>query len=261
MNAPKTGHRRRELGLLCLVSALCFGNLVCAEEQTLPLLSTKSGTYTNVTVTTKKKDYIFILHAGGMGNIRVSELTDEALVELGYATEPKKTSSGSPIVLAKEILPTVEAKLQPIQNTLQTTLGTQLPTRNFSLGSAKAFLAIVAGTIVAIHLFFSYCCHLILIKSKKAPSILCWIPVLQWIPLLRAAEISGWWFLGLLLPVPIVPIMWAFKIAKVRGMGPLMGVLLILPITGFFAFLYLAFKRESASENPKRYQSMSLETA
>lgn len=227
-----------------------------AAEQTLPLLVTKVGTYTNVTVTTKNKTYVFILHDAGMANIRIQDLTPEALEELGYAPPAeKKRLSVTQTVLAKELMPKVEAKLKPLEASVRE----RLPYDPQKLKPTKATLGIAVAVLLLVHLFFSYCCHLITIKSKKEATILSWIPVLQSIPLLRAAGMSGWWFL--LLWVPLVPILWAFKIARVRDMSVLVSIALLLPVTNFFAFLYLAFGKEAESKDAPKYQSMSLQTA
>ena len=61
--------------------------------------------------------------------------------------------------------------------------------------------------------------------------------------MLRAAGMSGWWFLAYFVPLlNLVPlILWPLKIAKARGKSVWVGVLLLLPVINLFAFLYLAF--------------------
>jgi apolipoprotein N-acyltransferase len=84
------------------------------------------------------------------------------------------------------------------------------------------------------------------------------------IPLLQAADMSGWWFLGFFVPVLgfVAWILWSLNIAKTRGKGIWTAILLILPPTSFFAFLYLAFSSEAPSDTPvRKYKSMALETA
>jgi len=230
---------------------------VRAADQVIPVLMTTTATYSNVTVTTKSKDYIFIHHAGGMGNIRVDDLSDDAKRVLGYSAPPRKYKKVIlPVVLARDVLPQVEERLKPIQDSVRE----QLPPELRDFQPTRPFFVALAAAGVAMHLFFSLLCRLIVLKAKKVPGGLVWIPGLQWIPLLRAAEMSGWWFL--LLWFPIVPLVWAFKVVKARGLSILISILLILPVTGIFAFLYLAFAREkpAAPVRPK-YESMSLETA
>jgi uncharacterized membrane protein YhaH (DUF805 family) len=66
--------------------------------------------------------------------------------------------------------------------------------------------------------------------------------------MLRAAGMSRWWFVAYFVPLfNLMPaILWGFKIAKARGKSLWIGVLLLLPVTNLFAFLYLAFS-DSAS--------------
>jgi hypothetical protein len=54
---------------------------------------------------------------------------------------------------------------------------------------------------------------------------------------------SGWWFLAYFVPVLniVAQVLWCFNISKARGKSVWVGVLLLLPVTGLFAFLYLAF--------------------
>src|ERR1035437_7344734 len=65
-----------------------------AAEETFEVLHVGTRTYTNVTVTTKAKSYIFIFHAGGMANIKVSEISPELRQQLGY-TDRKSTRLNS----------------------------------------------------------------------------------------------------------------------------------------------------------------------
>ena len=55
-------------------------------EETLAVLQTKTAAYTNVTVTTKAKTYVFILHSSGMTSVKVADLSPEAQEQLGYAS-------------------------------------------------------------------------------------------------------------------------------------------------------------------------------
>jgi apolipoprotein N-acyltransferase len=86
-------------------------------------------------------------------------------------------------------------------------------------------------------------------KAGTEPGILVWVPVFQMIPLLRAAGMSGWWFLALFVPVAglVVQIIWIFRLAKARGKGVLTAICLLLPFTSLFAWLYLAFSDAGGS--------------
>src|ERR1700759_4941472 len=73
------------------------------HEATFPLLQTKTGVYTNVTVTKKTKDWIFILHSQGVCNIKATDLSTETRIMLGYeapaktGAEAASSGSGKPI--------------------------------------------------------------------------------------------------------------------------------------------------------------------
>jgi hypothetical protein len=259
-NVKSWSSRIRGLVRAALLTVVCLSALksVAAAEQTLPLLKTKTAIYTNAIVTTKAKNYIFILHSTGMANLKIQDLSPEAQQELGYArAEDKPKPSG--LVFAKQLMPALESKFKPYQERLRK----QLPWTEQQLTPTRNVIYIALGVFLAGYLFFSYCCHLICIKSKKDTSVLVWLPVFKLIPLLRAADMSAWWFLASFLPVInlIVPILWAFNIVKVRGKGALLAVFLLLPITNLFAFLYLAFSEEASTETVPRYKSMSLQTA
>jgi uncharacterized membrane protein YhaH (DUF805 family) len=91
-----------------------------------------------------------------------------------------------------------------------------------------------------------------------------WFPVLQMFPLLRAAKMSGWWFVAFLIPLigVVAHIVWCVKICKACGKSGLVIVLLILPGTNVLAFLYLALSKgnieSTETVTPPARQSMVL---
>src|SRR5258707_251791 len=86
-------------------------------------------------------------------------------------------------------------------------------------------------------------------KAGAQPGIMVWLPVLQLFPLLRAAQMPLWWFLLWFVPGVnlVAQVVWCIKIADARGKSPWVGVLLILPVTNIFTFLYLAFSGNAAA--------------
>lgn len=248
------------LGLLaiCLQSAQAK-----PAEETFPVLKTRTGSYTNVTVTTKAKSYIFILHSRGMANIRVEDLPVEVQQQLGYVTaEPKETKASVrsviPVQASKE-LETVNKKFQPILDKLRSQLPFLRP--GFRVSPEVLYTAL---TILFLgYLFWCYCCNLICLKAKSPSSMLVWFPGLQMIPLFRAAGMSGWWFLACFVPLLniLALILWSVNIVKARGKIWWVSILLILPITNLLAFLYLAFSSSAPDGQSAKYQSMALQTA
>ena len=104
------------------------------------------------------------------------------------------------------------------------------------------------------------------IAAINPPGFLIWIPVFQIFPLLRAADMSPWWFLGFFVPVfnLLAQILLSFKIVQARGKNAWVGVLLLLPLTNVIAVMYLAFSggRPADSEDEeRRVEIMTLETA
>jgi hypothetical protein len=241
-----------------------------ATEDTFEVLQIGTRTYTNVTVTTKAKTYIFILHAGGMASIKVSELPPELQQQLGYAGAPaSKGVTNTAAVWAKKELAKLDVpQVKDLRKTLQEWRA-HPPARLAAMvwtGSKPNYtvLGIVLLLGLLLYLFYSYCCLLICRKAGHPPGILIWLPALQIIPMFRAAGMSGWWFLVCFVPVlNLVPLMlWPLKIAKARGKSVWVGVLLLLPVTNLSAFLYLAFSNGASGEEAEGAEPkvMSLQT-
>src|SRR5580765_7463093 len=83
MNANKISSRTIRFWFSFALLCLCNCTLQ-AEEQTFALFKVGTRTYTNVTVTTKAKKYVFILHSAGMANFKVTDLSPELQQQLGY---------------------------------------------------------------------------------------------------------------------------------------------------------------------------------
>jgi hypothetical protein len=181
--------------------------------------------------------------------------------------DPEKARTNTPAAWAKQTLakldtPQVKGMEQQVVRTLlnnPVTASVKLPEITPTL------VAIVGGTLISLYLFFSYCCMLICKKAGHQAGALVWLPVFQVLPMLRAARMSGWWFLALFVPVLnlVTQILWCIKIVQARDKNGWLALLLLLPLTNIFAFLFLAF---ADGEPPKKEQRavaeiMTLETA
>ncbi len=229
-------------------------------EETFDVLQIGAHTYTNVTVTSKTKAYVFILHAGGLTNIKLTELPVDVLVKLGYPdpTAPKVQTNG-PVVWAKKTLnklpveqiKTVERQVKEklVVKDLVQKLPFELPT------FTKNLIVAISATALAFYLFHCFCCSLICRKAGAEPGLLIWIPLLQLLPLLKAARMSRWWFLAYFVPVLniVAQVIWSFKIADARNKSAIIGVFLLLPLLHIFAFLFLAF----ADKVPNRVKPLA----
>ena len=223
-----------------------------AVEQTFDVLDIGTHTYRNVTVTTKSKDYVFILHSAGMTNIKVAELTPELREKLGYEELPKpKPAATNATVWAKQTINKLETpQVKAVEEQIMSTWRDQIQAQQKRLPAlTRTILYEALGVFVALYLFHCYCCMLICQKAGQPPGFLVWLPVLQIFPLLRAAGMSPWWFLALFVPLlnVVESVLWCLNIAKARNKSALVGILLLLPITNILAFLYLAF-----SDGPER---------
>jgi hypothetical protein len=227
-------------------------------DETFPLLKTRTGTYTNVTVTTRAENYIFILHASGMTSLKIAELPIEVRRQLGYPVTEDPSLSRTNAVTAVAARELADSK----KNSNASEAGWR--TRLSVLHLKSEFLLTFMAIGLLLHLFISYCFSLICLKANGTRSLLVWIPVLQFVPLFQAAGMSGWWLLTFFVPfLNIVSmVLWSINITKARGKNIWVAVLLILPVTNLFALLYLAFSSSETEEGPpKKFQAAALQTA
>ena len=247
---------------------------VAATEETFPLLQIGTHVYKNVTVTSKAKDYIFILYEGGMTSIKTSDLPPDLREKLGYNEAEKAAaaaSTNSASAWAKaEVAKLESGKVKDMQKQIVERWKANQASGKPAWGVVATLLPMsmlltIGGILMVTYLFHCLCFMLICRKAGCEPGVLVWLPIVQLIPLLRAAQMPLAWFVFFLLPgISIIPlIVWCFKIAEARGKSPLTGLLLLLPITGLFAFLYLAFSSGSARKEAEESEPeiMSLQTA
>jgi len=229
-------------------------------DEYFSVLQTRTGTYTNVTVTTKAENYIFIHHTNGLVNIRLADLPIDVRQELGYvvAEAPKPQRTNVLATVAARQLTQVNRNLKPVEDALKH----RWDQRRAAAG--RDFLILFLGAGFLVYLFFCYCFHLICFKAKSPTSLLIWVPGLQWLPLLRAAGMSGWWFLGMCVPFLNIAayVLWCLNIVKAREKNVVWAILLILPITSIIGIVYLAFSDSPAAETPSaKFQTRALQTA
>jgi hypothetical protein len=212
-----------------------------------------TNTYFNATVINTNRKDIFLRHAGGFVNVKVKDVDPQILKQLGYKVAEAEPKGGKNALgpISNQMMTNLTQKLednqqfQALENRWHAQLAPRMPP------ISKRLIASVAGVFLAVYLFFSFCCMLIVRKTGNQPGILVWLPIVKMLPLIRAAGMPGWWFLLWLLPVVnIVPaIMWCFKIVETRGKSVIWAILLLLPVTNLLAFLYLAFSDGAAPED------------
>jgi hypothetical protein len=238
MNTIHNYHRTLgRLGWLLFALAGVPGAGAAGIDVKLDLLQTKTGVYSNVTVTTTARDYIVIQHTRGLASVKVADLPSDIQKQLGYAaSEAQSITASTAAAKATALVNAIPTK--DLEQAWNKYAPAGLPPVKLSPGIMLAGL----GLFVGLYLFFCYCGTLICQKTGKPAGPLIWVPVLQFIPLFRAADMSPAWFVAMLVPGlnVVAQIIWSFKIARARSQGLLTAILLILP-TYPLAFMYLAF--------------------
>jgi hypothetical protein len=256
--------------LLLTVLVLLAPGARAAGVESLEVLQAGAHTYRNVTVTTKAKDYIFILHDKGMANVKLSEISPEVREALGYvdpAAKKATNNNNNAVTWAKTTLTKLETpQVKGVEERLARTWTDQMRAAETRLPPITTKLLLIAGgTLLALYLFGCYCCMLICQKAGQEAGPMVWLPVLQTFPMLRAAGMSRWWFLALFVPVLnlVAHVLWCLNISHVRGKTMLVALLLVLPPFSILAFLYLAFSdgKPAKAAGPGRMQIMTLESA
>jgi hypothetical protein len=202
-----------------------------------------------------------------MANIKVADLPPDIREKLGYLDAEKvKIRTNAASAWAKQTVARIETpQVKEVERQVDERWRAYFPNGLPTWASIdKKLLAIVSGFTVLLYLFFSFCCMSLCQKAGKEPGLLVWLPILKQFPLLRAADMSGWWVLSyiLLVPIPVVAIIWCFKISKACGKSAVVGLLLLLPGVNVFAFLYLAFADGApANARLRKVEVMALELA
>ncbi len=104
MNAYNSHHCATAKWILMTlgVSSVLISGRGAVEEPKFAVLQVGTQTYSNVTVTTKAKRYVFIQHAGGMTSLKPAELPLDVQLELGYGP-PKPATNTAAAWARKEI--------------------------------------------------------------------------------------------------------------------------------------------------------------
>jgi hypothetical protein len=235
-----------------LLAGLIVPQLSAADIE-LAVLRSGTDVFTNVIIYGQTQTDLFIKHSRGFGNVKVSSLDEETLRELklgGPASEKKTASAVSDKATAA--VATLKAKLEssspwkvPSEAEMMGAISQIRPSRNVMLGALAA--------VAILYLLWCACLKLICVNAGSRAGFMIWIPVLQIFPLLRAAQMSAWWFVAFLIPFVgvVAHIVWCVKISRACGKGTLVALLLILPVTNLLAFLYLAVSTGKSDAKPE----------
>jgi len=232
VNGIRKSIARRWLGSLC---ALTITMVVSAADTDVKLetITADGETYSNAVVFSKSATHVSISHSRGMANIKVESLDTTTQRKLGFlaAEEPATVTKFPALTGIAE-----DARLQELQERYRRNVEDFMAQLDPTMGYK------ILALLGILYLFYCYCCWQICRKTSNRAGLFVWLPGFQMIPLLRAAGMSPWLFLALFLPVVnlIIWIVWCFRICRVRQKNPMLGVLLLLPVTNVLAFVYIA---------------------
>ena len=102
-----------------------------------------------------------------------------------------------------------------------------------------AFMFVLALALV-VYVFFCFCMKRICEKAGHEPGILIWIPIANFVPQLKAAQLPVWMIVLFFIPVVGIGMyffLWV-KLCIARGKPGWMGVFALFPP---FLMIYLAF--------------------
>jgi hypothetical protein len=127
---------------------------------------------------------------------------------------------------------------------------------------AQGFALLFLGFLVGVYLFTCHCFRKICQKAGEEPGFLIWIPLAQFIPLLRAAQMPPWTLILLLVPVANLVIVFSLwvKICVALGKNPWLVVLLLVPIANLGLIAYLAFC-DSTPRPPELKDSIKIQAS
>ena len=241
----------------------------------MPFLQAGTQVFSNVTITTKSATHVFIKHSRGFAGLKLNELDHEAMVKLGLEQPepPKQQQSPLPTSKIENPFSKVENPFSKMENPFsrpefqpkitqqngKVTIEVYKQTFEVDMYFVKGVL----WSLFCFYVLFCYCTMLICRKSGIKAGLACWIPIVQYVRLLRAAQMSGWLILPCIVPLfaAIVGVIWSIKICQVRQKGFFTVLFLLLPVTSPLAFLYLALSSDGKDDNDSGKVHLSYQTS
>jgi hypothetical protein len=234
---------RRLIGKCAMIATPLLASLHlthAAGEIQIPLVKTTMTEYRDVKLFKRTPSHLSFRHSLGAAVIKISDIDPESI------TAVERAIAGLPIEADAPGTATVEAKPKPANPPAKGAAWESLLREQIqkiaTLLPAKGGLGVFFGLLGALWLLHSLLCSMICKKAGHSGGLLVWLPILQAIPMFRAAGMSGWWLLGMCIPLVnlIGAILWCVKICEARGKGFFTIICLILPPTSLLALLYLA---------------------
>ena len=229
--------RQKSWRALALGVALAVVSVAQGEER-LESLAAGGVIYSNVTVVTRTATHITFKHTHGFSTVKLGALTSDNQVKVGYTPPPPPRKVTD---FVHDFTQTFnDPRLQLLEKEVRAEVARVLAEDD------KVIIYSAAGGAGCIYLLFCLAAVKICRKTTVRPGLWVWLPGFQWISLLKAAGMSPWCFLLLLIPPVnlVVMIVWCFKICRTRQKSQALGFLLLVPVINIFVYFYLAFSSQ-----------------
>lgn len=273
--------KRLLLGLFLMLPLLCRAASTQRTEARFEALEVDGVTYSNVAVKTQD-ERVFIRHADGIITLRLADLSGEFRHELTNAGVLGGVTSQRALPAQTSARPAQNFKpsdLNPNPSMFQR--GVAASRRVYHRGPREfgdvregARLWFIIASIAGLYVMRSTFYSRIYERSRGEISLMAWIPVLQCVPMLRAANLHLQWLLlpiflimGILTPAPMAHVppalitywcvvallalacmalfaWWCFRICDALDRSAWIGVLLLFPVLHWIGLGLLAFLPE-----------------
>lgn len=99
---------------------------------------------------------------------------------------------------------------------------------------------------IAYYIWMCVCIKKIAIKTHNTHVWMSWVPILQWVPLIKSAQKPAWWIVLLLVPyVNLVALPWLLIcLAEKIGRPKWTGLLIYVPLVNIFLIPYFAASKK-----------------
>lgn len=271
-----------------------------SAELHLPSLVAGGSVYSNVVVSASSADRVVIRHTGGIGTVKISGLDTDVRQQLAVAgvisgsaakdasRQKAKTSSKLKIFAessgkSETARSSADAVQAEENNSFAKRLGTRIESEGRARGGGsfdpKAIIPMLSyglvcaifGGLLALYILRCWCLFRICKRSTGQGSLLVFVPIFRWFPLVDAAHMTRHWLwvptfatIALYLPPPLPHVpwlaasyallvaalwiatlvlfgIWCLRISAAVNCTPWLGILLFLPVLDWIALCYLAF--------------------
>jgi hypothetical protein len=236
--------------LFCLAFIFVHPTRAIEVDEKLDTLTVGGNTFSNVTIISRNATHVSFKHAHGFSSVRLTALPPAAQTKVGYKPPPPPKTLGNRVkeFTAKFNSWVDDPRLEKLEEEIRTEVNRVITEDD------RVILYSVGGGVACIYILFCLAAIKICRKTTVRPGLYVWLPGFQWISLLKAAGMSPWCFLLLLIPPInlIVMTVWCFRICRMRQKSSALGFFLLIPIINIFVYFYLAFASQKGAQSTRR---------